>query len=61
VSRAQGWRFRLEPFTQPRVSTLGTLKLNEFALKLKVREADRVKLAPIVAQNLERASEMSYN
>jgi hypothetical protein len=33
---------------QPRVSSLGTLKLNEFALK--GREADRMKLAPIAAK-----------
>jgi hypothetical protein len=32
---------------QPRVSTLGTLKINEFALK--GREADLIKLAPIDA------------
>jgi hypothetical protein len=31
---------------QPRVSTLGTLKINEFALKLKGREADLIMLAP---------------
>jgi hypothetical protein len=37
----------------------GTLKLNEFALK--GREADRMKLAPIAAQNLECASETCYN
>jgi hypothetical protein len=30
-----------------RVSTLGTLKLNEFVLK--VREADLIELAPIAA------------
>jgi hypothetical protein len=34
--------------TQPRVSTLGTLKISEFALK--GREADLIKLAPIVAK-----------
>jgi hypothetical protein len=38
------------------VSTLGTLKINEFALK--GREADQIKLAPIVAQKLERAIEV---
>ncbi len=42
---------------QPRVSTLGTFKINEFALKLKGREADLIKLAPIAAQNLECAIE----
>jgi hypothetical protein len=36
---------------RPRVSTLGTLKINEFALK--GREADLIKLAPIAAENLE--------
>ena len=30
------------PLSQPRVSTLGTLKINEFALKLKGREADLI-------------------
>jgi hypothetical protein len=34
--------------TQPRVATLGTLKMNEFALK--GREADQINLAPIAAQ-----------
>jgi hypothetical protein len=33
---------------QPRVSTLGTLKISEFALK--GREADLIKFAPIVAK-----------
>jgi hypothetical protein len=33
---------------QPRVSTLGTLKISEFTLK--GREADLIKLAPIVAK-----------
>jgi hypothetical protein len=37
---------------QPRVSTLGTLKLNEFALKLKGREADLIKLAPIATPKI---------
>ena len=36
--------------TQPRVSTLGTLKINEFALK--GRKADLVKLAPIAAPKI---------
>jgi hypothetical protein len=35
---------------QPRVSTLGTLKISEFALK--GREADLLKLAPIAARKL---------
>ena len=35
---------------QPRVSTLGTLKINEFALK--GREADLIKLAPIAAPKI---------
>jgi hypothetical protein len=35
---------------QPRVSTLGTLKINEFALK--GREADLVKLALIAAPKI---------
>jgi hypothetical protein len=35
---------------QPRVSTLGTLKINEFALK--GREADLIKLACIVAPKI---------
>jgi hypothetical protein len=35
---------------QPRVSTLGTLKINEFALK--GREADLIKLTPIAAQRI---------
>jgi hypothetical protein len=35
---------------QPRVSTLGTLKINEFALK--GREADQTNLAPVAAQKL---------
>jgi hypothetical protein len=39
--------------TQPRVSTLGTLKINKFALK--GREAEQINLAPIAAQNLECA------
>jgi hypothetical protein len=34
------------------VSTLGTLKINEFALKLKGREADLIKLAPIAAPKI---------
>ena len=34
--------------TQPRVSTLGTLKINEFALKGRV--ANQINLAPIAAQ-----------
>ncbi len=34
--------------TQPTVSTLGTLKINEFALR--GREADQINLAPIAAQ-----------
>jgi hypothetical protein len=34
--------------TQPRVSTLGTLKISDFALK--GREADLIKLAPIVTK-----------
>jgi hypothetical protein len=41
--------------TQPRVSTLGTLKINEFALK--GREADQINLAPVAAQKLECAIE----
>ena len=45
--------------TQPRVSTLGTLKRNEFALK--GREADQINLAPIAAQKLECAIETYYN
>jgi hypothetical protein len=39
--------------TQPRVSTLGTLKINEFALKLKGREAEQINFAPMAAQKLE--------
>jgi hypothetical protein len=39
----------------PRVSTLGTLKINEFALK--GREADLIKPASIAGQNLECAIE----
>jgi hypothetical protein len=35
-----------------RVSTLGPSKINEFALKLKGREADLVKLAPIAAPKI---------
>jgi hypothetical protein len=35
---------------QPWVSTLGTLKINEFALK--GREADLIKLAPIAAPKI---------
>jgi hypothetical protein len=45
--------------TQPRISTLGTLKINEFALK--GREADQINLSPIVALKLERAIETCYN
>jgi hypothetical protein len=41
--------------TQPRVSTLGTLKINEFALK--GRKADQINLAPVVVQELECAIE----
>jgi hypothetical protein len=37
---------------QPEVSTLGTLKINEFALKLKGREADLIKLTPIAAPKI---------
>ena len=37
---------------QPRVSTLGTLKINEFALKLKGREADLIMLAPADAPKI---------
>jgi hypothetical protein len=44
---------------QPRVSTLGSLKINEFALK--GREADLIKLAPIAALKLECAIETCYN
>jgi hypothetical protein len=36
--------------TQPRVSTLGSLEINEFALK--GREADQINLAPIAAQKI---------
>jgi hypothetical protein len=43
---------------QPRVSTLGTLKINESALK--GREAGLIKLAPIAAQKLECAIETCY-
>jgi hypothetical protein len=32
--------------TQPRVSTPGALKIDEFTLKLKGRKADLIKLAP---------------
>jgi hypothetical protein len=45
--------------TQPRVSTLGTLKINEFALK--GREADQINFAPIAAQKLECAIETCYD
>jgi hypothetical protein len=38
--------------TQSRVSALGTLKISEFALKLKGQEADLIKLAPIVAPEI---------
>ena len=44
---------------QPRVSTLGTLKINEFALK--GRETDQIELAPIAASRLECAIERCYN
>jgi hypothetical protein len=37
---------------QPRVSTLGTLKINDFALKLKGRDADLIKPAPIAASKI---------
>jgi hypothetical protein len=37
---------------QPRVSTLGTLNINEFALKLKGREADLIKLAPMATPTI---------
>jgi hypothetical protein len=43
----------------PGVSTLGTLKINEFALK--GREADLIKLAPIAAPKIEGAIETCYN
>jgi hypothetical protein len=43
--------------TQPRASTLGTPKINEFALKLKGREAEQINLALIAAQKLECAIE----
>jgi hypothetical protein len=64
---------------QPRVSTLGTLKINEFALTrhmnvrsmnntrssglemLKGREADLIKPASTLRQNLECAFETCYN
>jgi hypothetical protein len=39
----------------------GNPQNNEFALKLKGREADLIKLAPIAAQNLECAIETCYN
>ena len=49
-----GWkplpRSRTGYRAQPRVSTLGTLKINEFALK--GREADLIKLAPIAAPKI---------
>jgi hypothetical protein len=45
--------------TQPRVSTLGTLKINEFALK--GREADQINLAPVAAQKSEDAIETCGN
>jgi hypothetical protein len=38
----------------------GNLKINEFALKLKGREADLIKLAPIAALKLECAIERCY-
>ena len=38
------------PLSQPRVSTLGTLKINEFALK--GREADLIKPASIAAPKI---------
>jgi hypothetical protein len=43
--------------TQPKVSTPGNPQIYEFALKLKGREADLIKLAPIAAQKLECAIE----
>jgi hypothetical protein len=45
--------------TQPRVSTLGTLKISAFALK--GREADQLNFAPIAAQKIESAIETCYN
>jgi hypothetical protein len=47
------------PLSQPRVSTLGTFKINEFALK--GREADLIKLAPLLRQKLECVIETCYN
>jgi hypothetical protein len=45
--------------TQPRVSTLGTLKIRAFALK--GREADQLNLSSIAAQKIEFAIETCYN
>jgi hypothetical protein len=39
--------------TQPGISTIGTLKMNQFALKLKGREADLIKFAPIAAAEIK--------
>ena len=38
--------------TQPGISIIGTLKMNQFALKLKGREADLIKLARIAAPQM---------
>jgi hypothetical protein len=45
--------------TQPRVSTLGTLKISEFALK--GREAGLIKLAPIAAPKIRVRIDTCYN
>ena len=45
--------------TQPRVSTVGTLEINEFALK--GREADQINFAPIATQILECTIGTCYN
>jgi hypothetical protein len=45
--------------TQPRVSTLGTIKINEFALK--GREADQINLAPVTTKKLDCAIDAGYN
>jgi hypothetical protein len=54
-SHSEEMEHKRVPGAQPRVSTLGTLKINEFALNW--READLIKPASIAAPKLQCAIE----
>jgi hypothetical protein len=57
VGGSAGRRVGVRPYAQTPTRSLG---INEFALKLKGREADLIKLAPIAALKLECAIERCY-